>query len=241
MDEAKNPTSASAQAIPFKAETRQLLDILVHSLYTEREIFLRELISNASDALTRFEFKQLTDREVLNPETEPGIWITCSEEERTLTITDTGDGMTAEEMIENLGTIAHSGARAFITASEKNGEKSQKLTDLIGQFGVGFYSVFMVAESVQVISRSMRLNEQPAAWFCTGTDTFKVETAEKPERGTQVIVKLKEDAAEFAKEYRLREIIRRHSDFIPYPIYLGEKKEQANHRTAIWRQPPAPA
>lgn len=238
MDEEKNSTSASVQAIPFKAETRQLLDILIHSLYTEREIFLRELISNASDALTRFEFKQLTDRDVLNPELEPGIWITCNESERTLTITDTGDGMTAEELIENLGTIAHSGARAFIAASEKNGEKAQKLTDLIGQFGVGFYSVFMVAESVQVVSRSMRPDEQAAAWFCTGADTFQVEPAEKSERGTQVYVRLKEDASEFAKEYRLREIIRRHSDFIPYPIYLGEKKEQVNRRTAIWRQPP---
>jgi molecular chaperone HtpG len=238
MDEEKNSTSASVHAIPFKAETRQLLDILIHSLYTEREIFLRELISNASDALTRFEFKQLTDREVLNPELEPGIWITFNEGEKTLTITDTGDGMTAEEMIENLGTIAHSGARAFITASEKNGETAKNLTDLIGQFGVGFYSVFMVAESVQVVSRSMRPNEQAAAWFCTGADTYQIEPAEKPERGTQVFVKLKEEASEFAKEYRLREIIHRHSDFIPYPIYLGEKKEQANRRTAIWRQPP---
>lgn len=238
MDEEKNSTSASVHAIPFRAETRQLLDILIHSLYTEREIFLRELISNASDALTRFEFKQLTDREVLNPELEPGIWITFNEGEKTLTITDTGDGMTAEEMIENLGTIAHSGARAFITASEKNGETAKNLTDLIGQFGVGFYSVFMVAESVQVVSRSMRPNEQAAAWFCTGADTYQIEPAEKPERGTQVFVKLKEEASEFAKEYRLREIIHRHSDFIPYPIYLGEKKEQANRRTAIWRQPP---
>jgi molecular chaperone HtpG len=238
MDEEKNSTSASVHAIPFRAETRQLLDILIHSLYTEREIFLRELISNASDALTRFEFKQLTDREVLNPELEPGIWITFNEGEKTLTITDTGDGMTAEEMIENLGTIAHSGARAFITASEKNGETAKNLTDLIGQFGVGFYSVFMVAESVQVVSRSMRPNEQVAAWFCTGADTYQIEPAEKPERGTQVFVKLKEEASEFAKEYRLREIIHRHSDFIPYPIYLGEKKEQANRRTAIWRQPP---
>ena len=239
MSDQNFSSSAPAQAIPFKAETRQLLDILIHSLYTEREIFLRELISNASDALTRFDFKFLTDREVLNPEAEGGIWITSNETDRTLTITDTGDGMTEAEMIENLGTIAHSGARAFIAVSEKtNGEKAQKLTDLIGQFGVGFYSVFMVAESVRVISRSLKPDAQPAAWFCTGADTFNVEPAEKAERGTTVIVKLKEDAAEYAKEFHLGEIIRRHSDFIPYPIYLGEKKEQVNRRTAIWRQTP---
>jgi HSP90 family molecular chaperone len=239
MSDQNQSASTPAQAIPFKAETRQLLDILIHSLYTEREIFLRELISNASDALTRFDFKFLTDREVQNPEAELGIWISSNESEKTITIVDTGDGMTEPEMIENIGTIAHSGARAFIDASDKlGGENVNKLSDLIGQFGVGFYSVFMVAESVRVISRSMKIDAQPAAWYCTGTDTYTIEPAEKVERGTTVIIKLKDDASEFAKEFRLREIIRRHSDFIPYPIYLGEKKEQVNKRTAIWRQAP---
>jgi molecular chaperone HtpG len=239
MSDQTQSSSAPAQAIPFKAETRQLLDILIHSLYTEREIFLRELISNASDALTRFDFKFLTNREVMNPEAELGIWITSNESDGTITISDTGDGMTETEMIENIGTIAHSGARAFIDVSGKlAGENANKLSDLIGQFGVGFYSVFMVAESVRVISRSMQPDARPAAWYCTGTDTYTVEPAEKAERGTTVIIKLKEDAAEYAKEFRLREIIRRHSDFIPYPIYLGEKKEQVNKRTAIWRQAP---
>lgn len=239
MSDQNQSSSAPAQAIPFKAETRQLLDILIHSLYTEREIFLRELISNASDALTRFDFKFLTDRNVLNPEAELGIWITSSESDRTITILDTGDGMTENEMIENIGTIAHSGARAFIDASgQLKGENANKLTDLIGQFGVGFYSVFMVAESVRVISRSMHPDAQPAAWFCTGADTYTIEPTDKTERGTSVVIKLKEDAAEFASEFRLREIIRRHSDFIPYPIYLGEKKERVNKRTAIWRQSP---
>ena len=239
MSDQNNSSSAPAQAIPFKAETRQLLDILIHSLYTEREIFLRELISNASDALTRFDFKFLTNREVQNPEAELGIWITSSEDEGTITIVDTGDGMTEAEIIENIGTIAHSGARAFIDASDKlSADKATKLSDLIGQFGVGFYSVFMVAENVRVISRSMNPEAQPVAWYCTGTDTYTIEPAEKAERGTTVVIKLKEDASEFAKEFRLREIIRRHSDFVPYPIFVGEKKEQVNTRTAIWRQPP---
>jgi len=231
--------SQDIQQISFKAETRQLLDILIHSLYTEREIFLRELISNASDALTRMDFELLTNREVLNPEAEMAIRIIPNEAERTLTITDSGIGMTSEEMVENLGTIAHSGARAFIqAASQKDGQSNGSLANVIGQFGVGFYSAFMVAEWIRVTSRSYRPEAKAASWYSTGEDTYSLEPAEKEERGTTVLIKLKEDAAEFTKEYRLREIIKKHSDFIPYPIYIGESKEQVNRQTALWRQNP---
>jgi molecular chaperone HtpG len=226
---------STAQSIAFKAETRQLLNILVHSLYTDREIFLRELISNASDALTRMDFEILTNRDVYQPDAELAIHISADPEQKTLTIADTGIGMTAEELIENLGTIAHSGARAFIEAAQ---EGNQALSDIIGQFGVGFYSAFMVAEWIKVISRSYRPDAQAASWLSSGTDTFTVEPAEKAGRGTTVIVKLKEDAAEFAQDYRLREIIRKHSDFVAYPIYVGDQKEQANRQTALWRQTP---
>ena len=140
-----------SQPIPFKAETRQLLDILIHSLYTEREIFLRELISNASDALTRMSFEMLTNRDVLDPDAELAITITSDPDAGTLTISDTGIGMTAEELAENLGTIAHSGARAFMTAAK---EGAKNVSEIIGQFGVGFYSAFMVAEWIRVTSRS---------------------------------------------------------------------------------------
>jgi molecular chaperone HtpG len=225
----------SSSPIAFKAETRQLLDILIHSLYTEREIFLRELVSNASDALTRMSFELLTNREVLDPDANLEIRITADPQANTLTIQDSGIGMTAEEMVANLGTIAHSGAREFIQAASQAG---QNLSDLIGQFGVGFYSAFMVAEWVQVTSRSYRVDAQAATWRCTGADTFTVEPAEKAGRGTQVVVKLKEDAKEFAQERRLREVIRKHSDFIPYPIYVGSGEEQANRQTALWRQTP---
>lgn len=228
-------TQTAPSPIPFKAETRQLLDILVHSLYTEREIFLRELISNASDALTRLDFELLTNREVLDPQAALAIRIVPDEKEKTLTITDTGIGMTAEEMTENLGVIAHSGARAFVEAAKASGKN---LIDVIGQFGVGFYSAYMVAEWVRVVSHSYKPDAQAAAWFSTGDDTFTVEPAERAERGTSVIVKLKEDAAEFLQEHRLREIVRRHSDFIPFPIYIGSSEEQANRQTAIWRQNP---
>ena len=221
--------------IAFKAETRQLLDILIHSLYTEREIFLRELISNAADALTRIDFEILTNRQVLDPDTPLEIRLIADEKENTLTIQDTGIGMTAEELVTNLGTIAHSGARDFIIAAREGG---QNVTDLIGQFGVGFYSAFMVAEWIRVTSRSYLTEAKSAAWFCTGSDTFTVEPAEKADRGTEVTIKLKEDVKEFAQEHRLREIVRKHSDFIPFPIYIGDQKEQVNRQTAIWRQSP---
>jgi len=232
-------TIPPVQPIPFKAETRQILDILIHSLYTEREIFLRELVSNASDALTRLDFEQLTQREILDPGAELAIWITADPEQRLLTINDTGIGMNADELVQNLGTIAHSGAKAFISAAKEGlGQEGQHLSDIIGQFGVGFYSVFMVAEWVRVTSRSYLPDSQAASWLCRGDDTFTVEPAQKEKRGTTVEIKLKEDAEEFSQEARLREIIRKHSDFVPFPIYLGEKNEQANKRTALWRQTP---
>jgi molecular chaperone HtpG len=226
---------SDVNGIPFKAETRQLLEILIHSLYTDHEVFLRELISNASDAITKMNFEMLTNRSILDPETELGIWITADPEEKTITIRDSGIGMTAEELSENLGTIAHSGAKSFIQAVQQS---SSHLADLIGQFGVGFYSAFMVAEWIHVTSRSYKQDAQAASWFSKGEDTFIIESSEKTDRGTEVLVKLKEDASEFAQEYRLREIIRKHSNYIPFPIYLGEKKEQVNKQTALWRQSP---
>ncbi len=224
-----------AQPVPFKAETRQLLNILIHSLYTDREVFLRELISNASDALTRLHFESLTNREIVDPEAELAVWIEPDPQQRTLTIRDSGIGMNAEELVQNLGTIAHSGAKAFLEAAQKG---DIKLNDIIGQFGVGFYSAFMVAEKIEVNSRSYRPNDTPARWISSGEDTFVIEPSHKSERGTTVKIYLKEDAAEFSEENRLRQIIRKHSDYIPYPIYIGNDKEPANRRTSLWRQPP---
>ena len=236
MTETNNPpTPEQDQPYPFKAETRQLLDILINSLYTEREIFLRELVSNATDALTRVDFEILTNRDVLDSGVELAIRLNADPGENTLTITDTGVGMTAEELVENLGTIAHSGARAFIDAAK---EGSANLMDIIGQFGVGFYSAFMVAEWIRVTSRSYRPEAQAASWYSTGADTYTVGPAEKAERGTTVTIQLKSDASEFAQEHRLREIIRKHSEFIPFPIYIGDQKEQVNRQTALWRQNP---
>ncbi len=231
-----NETPAAAAApIAFRAETRQLLDILIHSLYTEREIFLRELISNASDALSRLDFELLTNRDVLDPEAEHAIRILPNQDEKTLTVEDTGIGMTSDDLVANLGTIAHSGAREFISAARQGEVKAD---ELIGQFGVGFYSAFMVAEWIRVTSRSFKKDGDAATWFCTGSDTFTVEPADRQRRGTSVTLKLNEDAYEYLEEGRLREVIRKHSDFIPFPIYIGESQEQVNRQTALWRQQP---
>lgn len=226
----KNPTP-----IPFKAETHQLLEILIHSLYSEREVFLRELISNSSDALTRLNFEMLTQREILNPELELGIWITGDPEAKTLTIRDTGIGMTAEELAENLGTIAHSGARAFLEAA-RSGET--KVDDIIGQFGVGFYSAFMVADWIRVTSRSYQPDSSAAVWYSTGSDTFTVSPAEKEERGTEVTLRLKDEYTEYCQKSRIQQVVKRHSDFVPFPVYVGKEPQQANQQTALWRQQP---
>ncbi len=231
----ENVAHAEEVTFPFKAEIQQVLNILIHSLYTQREIFLRELISNSSDALNRMRFEQLTNRDVLDPDAELTIRITTDAEKRMLTITDTGIGMTREELIENLGTIAHSGMRAFLEAA-KDGAKN--LADVIGQFGVGFYSVFMAAEWVRVTSRSYRPEAQAAAWYATGADTYTLGPAEKASRGTTIEIKLKEDAAEFAEEHRVKSIIRTHSDYVAFPIFVNDAAEQANRQTAIWRSQP---
>jgi len=223
---------AEAQTFNFKAETKQLLNILIHSLYKDRDVFLREMLSNASDALNRVRFEMLTDHNVLDPDAELCVRITPDKEAGTLTIQDTGIGMTKDEIIENLGTIAQSGARNFIEAAK---DKNVDLTQVIGQFGVGFYSVFMVADWVRVTSRSYKPRAKAVTWYATGDDDFQVGPAEMSERGTKIEIKLKEDATEFSEEYRLKNIIHKHSDYIGFPIYVGDDEKQVNKQTSLWR------
>jgi len=223
------------ESFEFKAEIQQLLSILVHSLYTEREIFLRELISNASDALNRIQFEMLTNREVLEPGAELAIRIEADEEARTLTISDTGIGMTRDEIAQDLGTIAHSGAAAFLRRLE---EEERPSVEMIGQFGVGFYSVFMVAKEVRVVSRSYRPDAEAVEWVSDGSTSYRLGPAKMDTRGTRIEIKLKEDAVEFASPWRLEQIVRKHSDFVAFPIYVGDSKEPANRRIAPWRQSP---
>ena len=231
-DAEQTAPNEESQSFRFKAETRQLLNILIHSLYKDREVFLRELLSNASDALNRLRFEMVTNQDVLDPAAELAIRIKVDKDARMLTIQDTGIGMTKEEVIENLGTIAQSGARKFLEATK---EKNADLTQVIGQFGVGFYSVFMVAEWVRVTSRSYKPRAKAVSWYATGEDNYQISPAEMNERGTKVEIKLKEDAAEFADEYRIKNIIHKHSEYIGFPIYVGEDKQPVNKQTSIWR------
>lgn len=227
----ETPATPQPTTMPFKAEVQQVLHILAHSLYTDREIFLRELISNASDALHRVQFEMLTNREVLDADAELAIRITTDEEAKTITISDTGIGMSQEEMIENLGTIAQSGARALLKSLEA-GQKG----NIIGQFGVGFYSVFMVADKVTVVSHSFRPDAEAAMWESTGGNDFVVGSAEKSTRGTDITLHLKDDAKEFASNWRLEQVIKKHSEFVAFPVYVGDNR--ATQSTAIWRKAP---
>jgi molecular chaperone HtpG len=223
----------------FKAEVKQLLYILAHSLYKERDIFLRELISNASDALTRLHFETLTNRDVLGADAELAIRIEVPEvgegEAKKIIVKDSGIGMTEAELVTNLGTIAQSGAREFLKKLEEGTEINA--ADVIGQFGVGFYSIFMVADEVRVVSRSYMPEASAAAWVSDGGESFRVETAEKSDRGTEIHITLKKDAEEFASEWKLKQIIKKHSDFVRFPIYVGD--DQANQQESLWRKSPS--
>ena len=220
------------ETLEFRAEVRQLLHILANSLYTDREIFLRELISNASDALHRVQFEMLTNRDILDPEAELAVRIDADEEDRTLTVADTGIGMTREELVENLGTIAHSGVASFLERIEEGDGPA----DIIGQFGVGFYSVFTVADRVTVTTRAFRPQSQGWRWTSDGEGRFALEPADKGDRGTSIRIHLQEDAAEFASHWRLKQIIKKHSDYVSFPIYVGG--DRVNRQTALWRKLP---
>ena len=203
----------------FKAESKRLLDLMINSIYTHKEIFLRELISNSSDAIDKMYYKALTDENITFNKDDYYIKITVDKEKRTLTIVDTGIGMTKEELEENLGVIANSGSFAFKKENElKDG------FDIIGQFGVGFYSAFMVAETVTVISKAFG-SDQGYKWESSGADGYTIEPYEKEKIGTEIILKLKQNTEdekydEFLEEYRLKSIIKKYSDFIRYPIKM---------------------
>ncbi len=229
--ETDQPVSPEPTSVSFRAEVRQLLHILAHSLYSDREIFLRELVSNASDALSRLQFEMVTNQDVFDADAPQEIHISVDKDARTITLSDSGIGMTREELAENLGTIAYSGARAIMERLE-----AAQRSNIIGQFGVGFYSAFVVADEVTVVSRSHRPEAQAAQWRSTGGDTFEVGPGEREQRGTTIILKVKEDADEFLDEWKLRQIVKRHSDFVAFPVFVGD--QQANQQTALWRTSP---
>jgi molecular chaperone HtpG len=219
----------SSEHQSFQAEVRQLLDIVIHSLYTDREIFTRELVSNASDALEKLKLIQLTENNVYQGETELQISLTTDEEARTLTIADTGIGMTREELVQNLGTIAHSGTKAFLKNLQ---EKGSQAGGMIGQFGVGFYSVFMVADRVDVYTHSWRSDTPSLKWSSDGREGYDIEEVEQADRGAKMVIHLKEEFAEYAKSSRIQDLLTKYSNFVAFPILLNG--ERVNKVEALW-------
>ena len=213
----------------FQAEVKQVLDIVVHSLYTDKEIFVRELISNASDATEKLRHTQLTESSVFDDDLELEIQVTTDEEAGKIIIQDFGVGMTREELIENLGTIAHSGSKAFLKALTENGERND---NLIGQFGVGFYSVFMVADAVKVYTRTWHPEGESHIWSSDGSGAYEIETADGERRGTRVEITLKDEYKDFAKKDRIEEIIKKYSTFVQFPVKVSG--EVLNTVQAIW-------
>jgi molecular chaperone HtpG len=237
-------TTQAPERLEFKTELKQLLDLIIHSLYTKKEIFLRELVSNAADAIDKARFEGLKHPELLDGDTNWRIKLSADKEAATLTVSDNGIGMSRETLVQDLGTIARSGTKAFVENLKKADVKDRP--ELIGQFGVGFYSAFMVADRVTVVSRAAGATEA-VKWESDGQGEYTVESADKPSRGTDVTLHLRDDAKEFLDSYRLRSVVKQYSDFIEHPIVMdveqpGEKPEDPkttkeetfNSRQAIW-------
>ena len=232
----------------FQAEVSELLKLVINSLYSHKEIFLRELVSNASDAIDKLRFRAISEPDLLKGDATLEVRITPDVDKGTLTIEDTGIGMSRDELIENLGTIAHSGSRAFL---EKLTGENRKDVNLIGQFGVGFYSAYLVADRVEVVSRAAGA-EQAFRWSSDARDSFTVEPAEREERGTAVVLHLKADQKQFLEGWELRELVRRYSDYVSHPIRLRADKppaksgeapgepafETINRASALWQRSP---
>ncbi|RBP51408.1 molecular chaperone HtpG [Arenicella xantha] len=239
------------QTHAFQTEISQLLDLMINSLYSQKEIFLRELISNSSDAIDKRRFEALTDASLLNDEEELAVTITTDADNKTLTISDNGIGMSYDEVIENIGTIARSGTKKFVEAV-KNSNKDQTDVSLIGQFGVGFYSVFMVADRVSVLTRKAG-TDSATLWESDGKGEFTISEADKPTIGTSITLHLRDEETEYLEDYRLKHIIHTYSEHISLPIKMlgaaplddegkpiedGEREfETVNSGTALWARP----
>lgn len=229
----------SKETVAFKTEVKQLLELVIHSLYSNKEIFLRELISNASDAIDRARFESLTKPEVIEGEGDWKIKLIIDAKAKTLTVRDNGIGMDKEAVVHNIGTIARSGTKAFLEQLKDKGLKDNP--EFIGQFGVGFYSAFMVADKVTVESRMAGDKARGVRWESLGDGNYTVEDIEKELRGTDVILHLKEDAQDFLTEWSLRSLVKKFSDYIEHPVVMDVEKEKKkieeeilNARKAIW-------
>ncbi|MDA7506409.1 molecular chaperone HtpG [Akkermansiaceae bacterium] len=222
-------SDSQPQTQSFQAEVRQLLDIVIHSLYTDKEIFVRELISNASDSLEKLRLKQLTENKVFEADLPLEITITTDEEAGTITFADHGIGMNRQELTDNLGTIARSGSKEFLEALKEKGDSN---ASVIGQFGVGFYSVFMAAEKVEVFTHSWDPEAESLQWDSDGQTGYTIQDADAQQRGAKIVVYLKEDSKEFATEATIKKVIEQYSRFVSFPLNLNG--ERVNTVEAIW-------
>lgn len=227
-----NNDTEHTQEFEYKAEMKQLLHLIVHSLYTHPEVFLRELISNASDALNKVRFQQLTDRNILNPDVPLRINIALDSEEQTFSITDSGVGMTKSDLIDRIGTVASSGTLEFFQRLKTENKPFDG--NLIGEFGIGFYSVFMVTEKVTIQTRHADPDSIGYQWESTGEGKFSIEEIPLEERGTKIFFKLKDDAKDFSDDYRVKDVIKKYSNFADFPIYVGG--EEVNTISALWHK-----
>ncbi|MBK7980024.1 MAG: molecular chaperone HtpG [Ignavibacteriae bacterium] len=227
------PETQVNETLEFKAEVKQLLDILVHSLYTHKEIFLRELISNASDAMDKLRFESNKGTEITDSGLDLEINISANKDKKIITISDSGIGMTHDEIIQNIGTIAKSGTSDFLKVLKENKEDS---SNIIGRFGIGFYSVFMVAKEVVIKTKSYKKDSPAMKWVSDGLGTYSIsELGEPIKRGTIIEVHLKDEMDEFLEKYRLESVVKKHSSFIGYPIKV--ENERVNTVSALWREP----
>ncbi|MDA8126707.1 MAG: molecular chaperone HtpG [Deltaproteobacteria bacterium] len=220
--------AAKKETHQFKTEVQQLMNIIIHSLYSHREIFLRELISNASDAIDKLRFKAQTEPELLGDDPELKIKITVDKKKRTLEISDNGVGMTYDEVVENIGTIAKSGTAGFLANMGAASKEGVVTPELIGQFGVGFYSAFIVADKVTLITRAAG-SDSATKWESAGDGSYTIEATDKPTRGTTILLKLKKtekDEQDFTEEWTLRGIVKKHSDFVAYPIVMDVERSE---------------
>jgi molecular chaperone HtpG len=236
---------AHKETLGFQAEVKQLLSLMINSLYSNKEIFLRELISNASDACDKLRFEALTDSALFEDDPDPKIHVTYDKDARTITVTDNGIGMNRQEVVDNIGVIARSGTRQFFSSLTGDQAKDARL---IGQFGVGFYSSFIVSDRVTLITRRAGLGaEHGVRWESTGEGEYTLETIDMPTRGTEVTLHLREGEDDFLNDWRLRSVITKYSDHINLPVLLeverpGEKEdeaptrstEQVNRASALW-------
>jgi len=219
------------QTFQYKAEMKQLLHLIIHSLYTHPEVFLRELISNASDALNKIRYRQLTDESVLDKDKDLEIKITVDPEAKTFSIEDGGIGMTKDDLTESIGTVARSGTLEFL---QKLKEENKNAGDLIGQFGVGFYSAFMVTDEITIETRHADKDSKGYRWVSSGEGNYTVEEIDKQDRGTKISFKLKDTAKEFSEESRIKDIIKKYSNFADFPIMIG--KDKINTVEPLWRK-----